>query len=177
MGWVKLKLMTMRLTFDALMLAFFVFAFTQAMGFRALAQTFPMTAAGAGIVVTGLLVLRDIYGAVQVTKDEEKVFTEEDRTATLIRAAQDQGSIAPTLRGFAKQSGWIGGFLGLSWVLSLPVGAVVYVVLFLRLEAGMRWRTAVIGAVLTLAGLVVMVEMMNLEFPPSLWSPLGQWLG
>lgn len=169
-----MTLMSMRLTFDGLMLAFFGFAFVEASGFMSLAQTFPRTAAGAGFVLTALLLMRDAYSAVKVRKDDTQILPEEDETAPLHQAAHE-GSISPIFLGFVRHLGWIIGFLLLAGSISLPLASAIYVIGFLRLEADVSLRGAVIGAVATVAAIALLQRVMNLGLPPTLWEPLGRW--
>ena len=169
-----MTLMGLRLSFDALMLAFFAFAFYQSLQFLPLAQTLPRTAAGAGVILTGLLLLRDSYSAMQVRRDSARVLPEEDITASLNQAAHE-GSLAPVLRGFAVHMAWILGFLLLAFLFSLPVGSFIYIVLFLKFQSEMSIRSAIVGAFFTIVAMYVLRTFMDLGMPGSVWNPLGTW--
>jgi hypothetical protein len=170
------KMMAFRLVFDLLMLAFFVAAFMVAQDFRRLAATFPLVAAASGIVLVVLLLLRDTHATVQVHRGREHNLPDFDPSAPLAEAMNDK-TLTPTFLRFVRYAAWLGAFVLVTWTLGFVLGSFLFVVAFLRFEAQLRWWMATLAGVLTVAGLVFMVEVMNLRFPSSVWDPLGAFLG
>lgn len=143
-----------RLVVDALVLVFFLFLAGASLGFQRLARHFPLYICLASAVLAALHLALDAF-------DHQRA----NRTAVLTAGPAEPNSLVSTGRYFC----WVLAFALLFCVAGLPIAVMAFVPLFLRYEAGVRWRAGLASAVLTTGILVVMGELMSLRWPEGLF--------
>ncbi|OEV31992.1 hypothetical protein AN219_01780 [Streptomyces nanshensis] len=73
------------------------------------------------------------------------------------------------LRSFA----WLAGFIALTYVLGVLLAALVFLPLFLRLVAEMRWRGIVVYTLCTVGALAALAAFADIALPIGYLTPVG----
>jgi putative tricarboxylic transport membrane protein len=77
------------------------------------------------------------------------------------------------LRAVLRSFGWLVGFVVLTYVLGVLLAAVVFLPLFLRLVAEMRWRGIAVYTVSVVTALSTLAVVAGIELPIGYLTPVG----
>ncbi|MPZ60980.1 MAG: hypothetical protein GEU93_06735 [Propionibacteriales bacterium] len=172
----------MRLSFGTLIVLVFAWTGWQALDFAELARYMPVTMSALGVTIGIVMVLTDAFNwkRRRLTTGDDVSETAALYGAEEREAALRDGSLDPEAaddapedpRKVARRSimmfGWIVGYVLAIWVLGILVASALFLVVFLLVVARSGWLLPVIGAALTVTGMLVLSELINIEWPPYL---------
>lgn len=139
----------LRIGFDVTVLAVFTYAMLEATSFSRVARYMPLYVSVAGMAASLLLLLLDLRRAL-VTRGAGVRWSagiEDYESVDTIDLANENAKLRRT--GFYLL--WVFGYVGLVALIGLPIASVLFLAVFLRLDARMGW----IGTGLSVVGLVI----------------------
>lgn len=141
----------------AVFLLVFVAAFVISRGYSSQARLVPglVTAVGAAMALGAL-----VAGIRARRRAEVQEASQREAWSVEWRAV---------LRSFA----WLAGFVVLTYVLGVLLAALVFLPLFLRLVAEMRWRGIVVYTACTVAALAALATLADVALPIGYLTPVG----
>lgn len=144
-----------QIAFAAVMLAFLIVGFWDALRQSFLGAIFPGAMAGIGIV-TGLLLLWRLFNA---PAGAPALYDQERQTDA-------EGSL-PTGSAWVGVI-WLAVLVGLAALFGFVIAVALFMVAFMRFRVGSTWARAFIMAGWALAGVLGVAYMLNLNFPAGL---------
>lgn len=143
--------------FLTIVLILFAWAAYLALDFPTQAQTFPRSVA---LVAVGIVAIEMVAYLFVVWKSSDEV---EPTAFDSIRTRF--GGIWPYLL-------WILAFYAGIYVIGMVAASGIFMFLFLLREGKMKWYYALLSAVLTVAFLITMEDVMSLRWPKSITDPI-----
>jgi hypothetical protein len=157
-----------RLGFEVLVLAVFVYATIETRSFPELAAQFPFAVCIAGLVMSTLAIVVDVY-RIRAGKD---ALPAELLDAASQFAGLDREETAALLKQTLRYVLWTAGLLAGIYLLTFPGAVTVFLTAFLIREGGVKPVKAALAGIAVAGGLMVIVEVMNMAVPSSVWLHL-----
>lgn len=154
----------LRVSFDLLVCMLFAFIVYEANSYQELARIFPFYIGLAGVV----LALSNLAFDVTRIRKRGMVIGEEELSTAVLSERADPKVARAAFQRVVRYVGWILGLVLLIWIIGILPAAVVFIVLFLKVEAHRSWVLIVIGSAVTLAGLMLLRSILNIRWPASL---------
>jgi hypothetical protein len=154
-----------RLGFEVLVLAVFVYATIETRSFPELAAQFPFAICIAGLVMSTLAIVVDVY-RIRAGKD---ALPAELLDAASQFAGLDREETTALLKETFRYVLWTAGLLAGIFLLTFPGAVIVFLTAFLIREGGVKPVKAVLAGIAVAAVLMVIVDVMNMVVPSSLW--------
>ena len=141
--------------FLAFLLVIFGWAAYESLEFPTQAQTFPYMVASAAVIM--VIIEAIAYGiSIARGKDEDT----------------GEGSISKKIGGILPYLLWLGGYYAAIYVVGMVFASGLFVLLFLIFPGKMKWYYALLAAVLVIAFLISMEDVMSLKWPDSIIDPI-----
>ena len=139
-----------------LTVALIVFAYAAylALDFPTQAQTFPRSVALAAIL---MIVIEMIAYFFSIRGD---------------KTPAPDDSIRATIGGIFPYLLWLGAYYIVIYFIGMVAASGLFIFFFLLLPGQMKWYSALFSAVLIIAFLILMEDVMNLRWPSSLFDPI-----
>lgn len=161
----------LRLGFSVLWIVVFVYTAWESRRFPAIAGWFPMVVSFFGI---GLAVATLTIDVAKWRREGDTVGQDAAATASTAAFGGEGGAGVPRAFALAGRYGlWLLAYTGLIWLVGAVAGSALFVFLFLLLEARASWPYLVAGPIVTIAGLTLLAEAVNLFWPRSLLTLIG----
>ncbi|MGO1173481.1 MAG: tripartite tricarboxylate transporter permease [Actinomycetaceae bacterium] len=144
-----------RIVIAAAFLVIFAGALVLAQDFSANAKLVPTLVTGLGVILSIVVLIIEIKNRKAVDK------------------GSDRAEWSQELRWVATSFAWIVGFIVLVYILGMLLAAIVFLPIFLRLVAEMKWWHIAIYTVAVVAVMLVLREIADVAIPIGYLTPVG----
>ncbi|MGB3485449.1 MAG: hypothetical protein WBB07_24935 [Mycobacterium sp.] len=138
-----------------------------ALGFRQLAMYAPLAVGAAMTLLLALAVARESLRLRSLRRGDETTFGRSFETASDAGEVEVNG---PTLLLVAKYVGWTFCLVAAIAVAGIYVAAATFLLLVIRFDAGMRWRTSLYITIGTLALIGALQLLAGIRWPMGLFG-------
>ena len=160
-----------RIGFDSMALLLFLWMAYEARDFARLARVFPLTISLIAVVLGSVNLGMSIW---RYRTEGVLIGTDAPKTAVAQGGEGDDALVVSGVLRALYYLGWTLGYALLIWLIGLVVATLVFVVVFLLVEAKASWVLISVGGTATVGVLLLISEVMDLAWPDSL-IVLGPW--